>query len=871
MRFQKDFRKPPQLGDWIVTKMHEYLHFGSLGDLEEEYNNIFLTKSEFKARSWYWKQVLTALPEYILALIIRRLQMLKHYTKVSLRNIIRNKGYSFINITGLSVSLSIGFVIMQILATFYSFDSFHLNKENIYRITSRISTPDGTTEYASVPLPIASEIINKSPAIAKITRIKKMSGFKIGKDNTNFNTGIMFTDPEFFDIFSFDLKYGNSRTVLLNPYSIVLTYGLSEKLYGEGDPTGKNLMIENLGEFIITGVFDEYADMKSHIDLKPVISSVLLPFLESQNKIKSCLNNWDYFRQQFVYFSVYENNSIDGIQNLVRKASDEHFTQPDRNVSFYLQKLDDILPGNSLNDHAGNSMPLEPIYIVIGIALVIALIAGFNYTNLSIARAVTRTKDVGVRKVLGAKKQQIFSQYIGEAVVLSSISFLSAYLIYRAVLIPGITNYHIALNKYFAFNESFQIIVMFFVFTVMTGIIAGYLPAKYISRLSVTGTLKFSSSHKIFSGITLRKVLIISQFTFSLVFLISTIINYRQSEYIKMLDTGFETDNIINVSLRGTDYQVIRQKFEQESIVNSISACDHLPGTGSPGQVYLINPNSYDSLSVYSYSVDHHFIENLKMELIAGRNFPAGPGTEYEKVIILNELAAKKLGFDYPADALGEMLFLENSVAVEIIGILKDFAIASAHDEIPPCVIRNVTESFRFINLRFNEGNTFENAKYVESLWKDFNKEEPFTYTIYTEMMDAEHAGMNMILGVVSFISICAILISLLGLIGIVDYSMKVKIKEIGVRKVLGADTFNIIRKFSGEFFFLLFFAVIFSVIPAFYLNSLLLSIYAIQNPIKPEYFFTGSFLMLIIGLISILSRAYPASQANPAEILKND
>ncbi|MFC1563652.1 ABC transporter permease [candidate division KSB1 bacterium] len=871
MLFHKNSKKPPRLGEWILKKMHDYSHFGSLGDLEEEYYTIAHSKSEFKAQSWYWKQVLTALPEYLIALIIWRLQMVKHYVKVSLRNIIKNKSYSFINIFGLSLSLSIGFIIMQILATFYSFDRFHQNKDNIYRVTTRISTSEGITDYASVPLPIASELINNSPAIEKVTRIKKLSGLKIEKENIKFNTGVMFVDPEFFDIFSFDLKYGNPQTVFLNPYSIVLTHNQAEILFGEGDPTGKNLRIKDLGEFIVTGVFDEYADLKSHIDLKPVLSSSLLPFFESQNIIKPCLNNWDNFRQQFVYFLVHEDNSIVGIQSLINEASEKHFRQPERKVSLQIQKLMDILPGNSLNDHAGNSMPYEPIYTVIGFALIIALIAGFNYTNLSIARAVTRTKEVGVRKVLGAKKRQIFSQYIGEAVVLSTISFFSAYLIYRTILRPGILNYHVVLNLYFAFKESFKMVASFFVFAVMTGIIAGYLPAKYVSRLSVSGTLRFSSSLKIFSGITLRKVLIISQFTFSLVFLISTIINYRQSEYINKLDIGFETENIINVNLRGNDYQVIKQKFEQEPRIQSISACDHLPGTGSPGQVYLINPISNDSLRVFSYSVDHHFIENLNMELAAGRNFPTYPGADYGRFVILNEFAAKRFGFEYPADALGEMLLMENDVAVEVIGILKDFAKASAHDVIPPCVVQNISENFRYINLRFKEGNIFENAKYVEALWKEFNKEEPFNYTIYTEMMDAEHAGMNMILGVVGFISVSAILISLLGLIGIVDYSMKVKLKEIGVRKVLGANTFNIIRILSSEFFFLLLFAVVLAIIPAFYLNNLLLTIYAIHNPMKAEYFVIGSFLMLIIGLLSILTQAFPASQANPADILKDD
>ncbi|MCP4727186.1 MAG: FtsX-like permease family protein [bacterium] len=259
------------------------------------------------------------------------------------------------------------------------------------------------------------------------------------------------------------------------------------------------------------------------------------------------------------------------------------------------------------------------------------------------------------------------------------------------------------------------------------------------------------------------------------------------------------------------------------------------------------------------------------MELTAGRNFPTDAGADYGKFVILNENAAKRFGFEYPADALGEMLLLENNISVEVIGILKDFAKASAHDVIPPCVVRNISKNFRYTNLRFKEGNTFENAKYVEALWKEFNEEEPFKYTIYTEMMDAEHAGMNMILGVVGYISVSAIIISLLGLIGIVDYSMKVKTKEIGVRKVLGANTYEIIRILSSEFIFLLLFAVVLAIIPAFYLNNLLLTIYAIYNPIKVEYFVTGSFLMLIIGLLSILSQALPASQSNPADILKDD
>ncbi len=871
MKYRKNIPKPPKPGEWLLNKMHDYSHFGSLGDLEEEYHKISISDNENMARLWYWKQVLTALPGYIRLLITWRLQMLRHYVTISLRNIIKNKRYSFINIFGLSVSLSIGFIIMQILFVFYSYDKFHMNKDRIYRVTSRISTTEFNNDLASTPLPLASLLLEGSPEIEKITRLKRVYGLGIKKGKSKFSTNIIFSDPEFFDIFSFDFKYGNPDAALINPYSIVLTYELSQKLFGDTDPTGKMLRMENIGEITVTGVFEEQTDLKSHIHLEPLMPAFLISVFERKNIIQPCLNNWDSFRRQYTYFKIKENCSISGIKNLIESAAEQHYRQPERKVRFRIQKLLDILPGNSLNDHTGTTMPMEPIYIVTGIAVIIALVAGFNYTNLSIARAVTRTREVGVRKVLGAKNQQLFSQFIGEAVIISIISFFSAYTIYRAFLLPGIVDLNPLFMQFFIFKDSFLIIILFFGFAVFTGISAGFLPAKYISKMTVAGVFRFSSGLKIFAGITLRKVLIITQFTFSLVFIISAIIAYNQSKYINEVDIGFNTENIINVDLRGTDYKRIRQKLTQESKIRNISACDHLPGTGSPGRIFLINPSLNDSIRAFSYSVDRNFIRSLDIKLIAGRDFPAETGSGNEKFILINELAAERMGFDHPAGALGKMFLLNNNIAVEVIGVVKNFAKASAHDLIEPCLLQYSPDSFGYLNICFTGGNIFQNARNIEILWKKNFPEEPFTYNVYSEAMEAEHSGVNIIMKIVGIISICALMVSLLGLIGIVDYSMKIKVKEIGVRKVLGADTIDIIRILSKEFIRLLFTAVVLALIPAYFLNSMLMTIYAKHTPLKIEFFAVGAIGMLAVGLFSILTQTFYASQANPANVLKDD
>jgi len=862
--------KSPFLASWLLKRCAKYDLDKSLnGDFDEEYYQIAKEKGKFSAWCWYWFHLLRSLPFILKDSTYWSFAMFTNYLKIALRNIKNHKGYSFIIISGLTVSLALGFLIIQILSVYYSYDEFHINKDRIYRVVTQQKTEKGDTDLASAPLPLASSILQDCPGIEKVVRIKTVFNLSVINKTQKFPIHSYIVDSDFLTIFDFELEYGDRFTALTKPYSIILELEQSQKFFGNQNPVGKILNIENYGEFTVTGVLKEYTDMFSHINMRNLISSSTLPSLENQKILEPCLQNWQAIRYHYVYFMLKQDTNLEQIETILPQYAQANYNNVDYSVTFRIQSLLDILPGNSLSNHLGSTAPMEPVYILVAVAIMIALAAGFNYTNLSMAKAISRAREVGIRKVVGAKRLQLFFQFTGEAIIISLISLFLAFLFYKSWLVPSFQNLDPIFAEFFAFELNLKTIIYFIAFSIFTGIAAGFVPAFYISKFKPVKILRNVSSIRLFSKITFRKVLIVFQFTLSLIFIISMIIAYQQVRYIKQLDPGFNYENIINVELKGIDYQIFRQEISTNSNIINVSACDFLPGL-SPGERYWFkNKNMLDSLAIYSFSVDQHYIETLKMELIAGNQFPKTISADHEQFIIINELAAKNIGYKFPADAVGENLIYRDGTQVEIIGVIKDFSQDDLYNELKPCFFRYVPEIFRQANIRISPNSTKECIPFLQEKWKTLNSEMPFTFYFYSDLIEEELSDLEIMKIIIRFVSILAIFISCLGLLGIADYSAKVKTKEIGVRKVLGASVKNIVQILSKEFAILLFVAVIIAVPLSFILNQMLLQIYERHVPLRIEFFILGSLLMLFLGLSVVLSQTIRAANANPVDALK--
>ena len=862
--------KPPFLASWFLKRFAKYDIDKSLnGDFDEEFFEITQEKGNIAAWSWYWFHFFRSVPFILKDSTYWSFAMFTNYFKIAIRNIKNHKGYSFIIISGLTVSLALGFLIIQILSVYYSYDEFHENKDRIYRIVTHQTTEKGDIDLASTPLPLASSILQDCPGIEKVVKIKTMFNLSVINKTQKYPIHSYFVDPDFLTIFDFELEYGDRFTALTKPYSIILELEQSQKFFGNQNPVGKILSVENYGDFTVTGVLKEYTDMFSHINMRNLISSSTLPSLENQKIIEPCLQNWRAIRFHYVYFMLKQDTNLEQIESVLPQYAQTNYNEADYSVAFRVQHLLDILPGNSLSNHLGSTAPMEPVYILVVVAIMIALAAGFNYTNLSMARALSRAREVGIRKVVGAKRFQLFFQFTGEAIIISLISLFLAFLFYKSWLVPSFQNLDPIFAEFFAFKLNLKIFIDFIGFAIFTGIAAGIVPAFYISKFKPVKILRNGSGIRLFSKITFRKILIVFQFSLSLIFIISMIIAYQQVRYIKQLDPGFNYENIINVELKGIDYPIFRQEISTNSNIINVSACDFLPGL-SPGERYWFkNENMLDSLAIYSFTVDQYYIENLKIELIAGQHFPKTISADHEQFIIINELAAKNIGYKFPVDAIGQNLIYRDGTKVKIIGVVKDFAQDDLYNELKPCFFRYVPDIFRYANIRISPNSTKDVIPFLKEKWETLNSEMPFTFYFYSDLIEEELSDLEIMKIIIRFVSILAIFISCLGLLGIADYSAKVKIKEIGVRKVLGASVRNIVQILAKEFTLLLFIAVIIAVPLSFILNQMLLQIYERHVPLRIEFFILGSLLMLFLGLSVVLSQTVRAAQANPVDALK--
>ena len=508
------------------------------------------------------------------------------------------------------------------------------------------------------------------------------------------------------------------------------------------------------------------------------------------------------------------------------------------------------------------------LYVLYGLALIVIMTAGFNYTNLTIALALMRSREVGIRKVVGARRRQVFAQFIGEAVLMSLISLILAYIVYRGWLVPSFLNFHPTFRQFFTFKENILFILYFLVFAILTGITAGCLPALYMSRFEPLKVLKGFQSIRLFSRITLRKVLIVCQFSFSLVFITMTVVSFMQVRYVRRMNKGFQADSIVNIEIRGVDYSLFRQRVSQNASITGVSACDYLPGTSSTFYMRIRKNISGDSLYVNALSTDEHFIDNLHMTMVAGQDFLSS-SADLTTSIVINEYLAERIGWEHAPDAVGETIYYTDGTPVQIIGVVGDFSQSSLYDRLEPCLIRFVPENWQQINVRLSPMDLIQTLVYMEKIWKELYPDTPFKYAFYQDQIEEDIIGMYLMMKSIRFIAILMILVSCMGLYGIVDYHSRTKVKEIGIRKVLGAGEGQLIRLLSGEFFRILLIAVMIAVPLSHLLNQLYLRLYERHVPLQVAFYLSGIFLLFLFGMFGVLNRTVRASRVNPVECLR--
>lgn len=820
--------------------------------------------------------------------------MIRNYLKIAIRNILRHKVFSFINIFGLALSMSVCLLIILMLSDLNKYDQFHTHKNRIYRIISK-NLKSGGPYYATTTMPLKEVLLNEYDGIEMAVGLKSFVGGDFRYGETITSIAGHYVDEDFFKVFSFELEQGNPETALKEPFSLVLTSESAQKLFKNENPIGKIVSFNDrglntlgisifdegkeLGDFIVTGVMKNEEHI-SHINFDFLISMSTLYSLDREGKVSLDPDDWRSFFSYYLYILLEEGRSPKDIGPILSSISERQYEEFENiEMSFVMQSLTDITPGKMLNNMLSFRMPIEGVYFLMILAFLVIFSAGFNYTNLSIARALTRAREVGVRKVSGAYRTQIFTQFVCESVVIALSGLILAIVILQ-IIKPGFTG--LWLNKYLnmELNQNVTVFLLFIVFSLIIGILAGILPAIYLSSfkpvtvLTSSFAIKENKGSGFFRKPGLGKTLIIAQFVISLLFIISTVLIYSQLNFIIRKEYGFSKDHLINVHLQGTDYQVFSNELSKHPEVIRVSASEYLPATGYNNGTSLISMREEpDTVYGGSMAVDRNFLDNLAINIVAGRNFPENISTEKEQYVLVNETAVKELGYDRPEDIIGEFFIERDSgEPLEVIGVTKDFFYEILFlDPIRPFYFRYIPKNYRYANIKIHGNDVQGTLSFVEDTWKKVDKIHTFEYRIFDQQLAETHGLIKDVVAIVGYISILAISIACLGLLGMAIFNTETRIKEIGIRKAMGADSRSIVLLLSKGFLILLGIAVIIGSPIAYLINNIWLQEFAFRVNFGIGIFGISISILLVLGLITIGSQTFRAANSNPATILRTE
>jgi len=796
--------------------------------------------------------------------------MIKNYLLTAFRNVLRYKGFSLINILGLSLSMSVCMLILVVIQDQYSYDKIHTKSDRIYRVQQVDSLASIGLRMGSNPYALGTELRDNYAFAEQVVILNNTFNVEGLYKDTRLSFSGLYTSTEFFDVFDFQLETGSEEGILDEPYTMVLSWETAEKFFGDENPIGKFIEIDSLNSYKVTGVMAE-TKKKSHIQFEALISLPTLEILDRKRDEPRFVNNWETGWGSWIYLLLDNQADLGNIQQTLDQISIEKYKgNEDTNYSFYLQPLDKIVPGPLLGNEIGVFLPKVFILFLGGLALVIIISAAFNYTSLSVARSMLRAKEVGIRKTFGAFRSQVIYQFLVEAVVIAAISLIFAIVLLQ-FLLPAFSGMQMMSLLEIRPEQNTQIYLWFLIFALLTGILSGVLPAVVISALKPVSVLKGITNVKFFSRLTLRKILLVTQFVFSMVFIISILLIFKQMNFMVNADMGFDSEVVYDINLQGKDFNQVKDQYSQLPEVVHIAASSHIPAEGNVWGVDVRLKMDDEKYEANYFSVDENHIDCMGLELIAGRNFPGNMSTENEKFVIASEMVVEQFQLGSPQEAIGTTLILEDSTLVEIIGVIKDYQYVAVFLNLKPMLLRYVPARYNHAFLRLDSPDMLATVSKLESTWELIDPDHDMDGDFLDGRIKFYYSFFEDIMYTVGFATLLAIIIASFGLLGMATYSTRTRLKEIGVRKVFGAEVNSIILLVSRAYLWLMLIAAVIGGIIAYLVNNLWL-----QNLSKSVDFgigtiLAGVFIVVLIGLLTISSQTFKAAHTRPALTLKDE
>ena len=613
---------------------------------------------------------------------------------------------------------------------------------------------------------------------------------------------------------------------------------------------------------------------KSHLQFDALVSNEVEKTLERARKSSIPLNdNWTAAWMGYVYILLNKDTRPDQVESYFPEIQRAYHTESmEHEFEFQLQSLNSISPGAFMNNALSTPFPLEGILVIAALALIIMISACFNYANLSISRAVTRSREVGIRKVTGARRIQIVTQFLSESVLFVFIALVFAFVIFQ-FLLQAFNESYIATITSLDIEENLWTYGLILVFTLLVGILAGIAPALFLSSFDPIKALKDLSGKKAFSRMSVRKSLIVVQFAISLFFMITALTISKQSSRFVQGTYGFSTENIINIPLHDADGELFLNEINSRGDVVAASLSSHLPVSGKNYGTDIRRNATDRKQQLYFFNVDQNYISNLNLTLVAGRNFPEYQSGTNENHIILNEKAIQSIGFQNATEAISEQVILGSSdtTLLQIIGIVKDYNFKPLMTDIQPMALRFQPHEFNYANVQINSSDIETTIAGLKSAWLKFDKDHAFEYQFFDEQVKESYAFLNDVIAIITISAILAVVVASLGLFGMAVYNAESRIKEVGIRKVLGAQIGQIVFLLSNSYLLLLLISITIAAPLAYFVNSLWLQEIANRITLGPGIISSGISIILFIGIITIGSQSIRAAFTNPVDSLKDE
>ena len=851
--------RPPRLALAILSCMKKYMQEHSVYiELEEEFREIAEELGPLRATLWYWGQVVYSIPVYLKLTIYWRITMFRNYFKIAVRNLMRNKFYSFVNIFGLAFGMAITILIALYVQYELSFDRYHKNADRIYRVAFK--NPKQHT-FAVTHAPLAPVLRKEFPEIESAARILRNENATVIYNRQRFlEENFYFAEPELFEIFSFKFKKGDQKTAFKYLNSILISERIAEKYFGNEDPLGKTIILSSSTPFMVSGVYENMPE-NSHFTM-----DFIAPFELIKRNLDSDWENW-----RFTYTYIMLRNGTDPKELEKKfpviidkyKYSGEQIGESSKD-RYFLQPLTKIHLFSHLNAELEPNSDIKYIFALTSFSVLLLIIVCINYINLVTAGSAQRSREVGIRKVVGARRSQLVKQFFGESVLLSLFAAILSIIIVTFVL----PSFNVLVERDLGLNTQFLFFLVCLIFFV--GLFSGIYPALFISSfkpISIVGK-KFRSSSK---GQLLRNILFTFQFAIFTIFIICNFIIKDQIHYLFSTDVGYGKEQIVTIRIRDRSVwnrvETIKTGLKENPDILMASASSQLPNYFTwYGDLRYPGDENENQIKTNNGQIDYDFVDLYGIKIIEGRNFSREFPSDAQGAFLVNETLVKALGWENP---IGRELTHWSGTVGEIVGVMKDFNYQSLRNPIGPLYFFLRNTEIQYISVKINTAHIPETLAFIENKIAEFSPGYPFEYSFFDEIFRKTYSTEQKMGNIIAILMGIVFIITCLGLLGLAVFITEQKTKEIGIRKVLGAKTSNIIVLLSKDFIKWIVIANAVAWPAAYFAMHKWLQNFAYRINIAPLIFILSALITLFIASLTVSFRVVKIACSNPVESLR--